>query len=90
MVLVRREPSKKGTYVVEVHVDATVEQHNEVPNRIDALNRVAVAIVGAQEPRVFRLDKVSRCFLGPKLEWSDVSVDLGYSDRYWRDKLGAP
>lgn len=64
------------TYIVQVHVDAAVMQHQEIPGCVDALHRILVVIVGVQEPGVFGFDKVSRGLLGPELERPRVSNSL--------------
>lgn len=56
------------TDVVEVHVDAAVVQEQEVPDRIDSLYFVPVAVVGAQEPSVFFFNEIARRLFGPDLQ----------------------
>lgn len=56
------------TDVVEVHVDAAVMQEEEVPDGIDSLHFMSVAVVGTQEPGIFSFDEVARRFFGPDLQ----------------------
>jgi hypothetical protein len=60
--------TRSFAYIVEVDVDAAIVQHQEVPQGINPLDGVSVAVVGAEDPGVFLFDKVAGLLLGPYLE----------------------
>jgi hypothetical protein len=61
------EGKKKKKYIVQVHVDAAIVQHEEVPDRVDALDGVFVVVIGAEEPGVLGFDEVPRRLGTPEL-----------------------
>lgn len=55
------------TYIVQVDVDAAKVQHQEISQRIDALDGEFVAIICFEEPGVVGLDEIERGLECPKL-----------------------
>ena len=53
--------------VVEVDVDSAVEGEHEVPDCVGALDGVAVAVEGGEEPGVFCADEFAGELVGPEL-----------------------
>lgn len=61
----KEEGRKWQTHIVQIQVYTSIMPQYEIPHRIDPLYGKRVAIIGAQKPRVLRLDKVSRHLLRP-------------------------
>ena len=53
---------------VEVEVEAAVVQKDEVLYCVDALDRVAIAVVGGEEPFVVLLEQVAACACVPDVD----------------------
>lgn len=56
------------TYVIEIDIDATVVEHEEISQGVYSLHWEAVAVIRVEEPGILGRDEVSRGLLGPELD----------------------
>ena len=68
--------SFRHTHIVQININPAVVSDDEVSNRVHALDRVCVAVVGVQEPGIVRLNEFARCVFVPELEGKEEELEM--------------